>query len=151
MNGAKTDADTGISEMQDKLKQGEALFAEGKIEEAERCFSEILEHDPKSKEACNNLGVIAFQRQDTEQTILYFARALEIAPFYKDAILNYCDVLGSLSLAHEDIPFLEKVVQKYPDDRQISRLLHEARMTQQPRKKLQYCACPASSHFSKTL
>ena len=40
--------------MQNKLKEGEALFAEGKIEEAEKCFLEILNEDPKNKETYNN-------------------------------------------------------------------------------------------------
>ena len=39
---------------------------EGKIEEAEKCFLNILEHDPQNKEAFNNLGVIAFQGQEIE-------------------------------------------------------------------------------------
>ena len=133
--------------MQDKLKQGEALFAEGKIEEAEKCFLEILEHDHKNKEACNNLGVIVFQKQDAKQAIFYFTRALKIDPFYKDAVLNYCDVLGSLSLAHEAIPFLEKVVQKYPDDQQLSQLLHKASLTQQPRKKIAVLCLPGLQSF----
>lgn len=30
--------------MQNKTKEGEALFAEGRIEEAEKCFWEILKH-----------------------------------------------------------------------------------------------------------
>jgi len=133
--------------MQNKLKQSEALFAEGKIEDAEKCFFEILSEDPKNKEAHNNLGVIAFQRQDTEQAILHFTRSLEIDPFYKDAILNYCDMFGSLNLAYETIPFLEKVVQKYPDDREYSRLLHDARLTQQPRKKIAVLCLPGLQSF----
>ena len=44
--------------MQNKLKQGEALFAEGKIEETERCFSSLLEKNSEDEELLNNLGVI---------------------------------------------------------------------------------------------
>jgi len=133
--------------MEDIIRHGEELFAEGKIEEAENCFLDLLSKDSRQAEILNNLGVIAFQRQDTEQAILYFTRSLEIAPFYKDAVLNYCDVLGSLSLAHEAIPFLEKVVQNYPDDQELSRLLHEACLTQQARKKIAVLCLPGLQSF----
>ena len=43
--------------MEDKLKQGEALFAEGKVEEAEKCFLNFLEKNSEDVEALNNLGV----------------------------------------------------------------------------------------------
>ena len=36
--------------MEDKLKQGETLFAEGKIEEAEKFFLEILQQGTNNKE-----------------------------------------------------------------------------------------------------
>ena len=78
---------------------------------------------------------------------MHFTRALEIDPFYKDAVLYYCDVLGSLSLAYEAIPFLEKVVQKYPDDQQLSRLLHKSRLTQQPQEKIAVLCLPGLQSF----
>ena len=34
--------------MEGKPRQGEALFVEGKIEEAEECFFNLLEDDPKN-------------------------------------------------------------------------------------------------------
>jgi tetratricopeptide (TPR) repeat protein len=111
--------------MQNKLKQGEALFAEGKVEEAEKCFLEILNEYPENKEAYNNLGVIAFQKQDTEQAIQHLTMSLEIDLFYKDAILNYCNVLRSLNLAHEATPILEKAIERFPDDPQVKRLWDE--------------------------
>jgi len=43
--------------MENKLKEGEALFAEGKVEEAEKCFLSLLEENPQNEEVLNNLGV----------------------------------------------------------------------------------------------
>jgi len=48
--------------MKNKLKEGETLFADGKIDEAEKYFLSLVESDSDCKEAYNNLGVIAFQR-----------------------------------------------------------------------------------------
>lgn len=44
--------------MENKLKRSEALFAEGKIEEAEKCFLSLLEENPENEEVLNNIGVI---------------------------------------------------------------------------------------------
>jgi tetratricopeptide (TPR) repeat protein len=112
--------------MQNKLKEGEALFAEGKIEEAEKCFLEILDEDRKNKEAYNNLGVIAFQRQDIEQALEYFTKVLEIDPFHKDAILNYSALLKSTNRFYDSTPILEKAIERFPDDPQVKRLWDEA-------------------------
>ena len=112
--------------MQNGLKQGEALFAEGKIEEAEKCFLEILNEDPKNKEAYNNLGVISFQRQNIEQACARFMKALEIDPFYKYAVLNYSETLRALNPLHEAIPFLKNIIPKYPMDKELNNLLEEA-------------------------
>ena len=111
--------------MQNKLKQGEALFAEGKIEEAEKCFLEILKHDSKNKEIYNNLGVISFQRQDFEQALEYFTKVLEIDPFQKDAILNYSALLKSTNRFYDSTPILEKAIERFPDDPQVKRLWDE--------------------------
>ena len=55
--------------MNNKLKEGETLFADGKIDEAEKCFLSLIENDSDGKEAYNNLGVIAFQQDDKAITI----------------------------------------------------------------------------------
>jgi len=80
--------------MQDQLERGEALFAEGKLDEAEKCFLSVIEKDPNNKEAHNNLGVIAFQRQDIKKAQNYFLTALKLDPFYQDAIDNLIALRG---------------------------------------------------------
>jgi Flp pilus assembly protein TadD len=44
------------------LREGEALFSEGKIEEAERCFLDLLDNNPANPEILNNVGVIQYTR-----------------------------------------------------------------------------------------
>ncbi len=55
-----------------QLREGEALFSKGNIEEAEKLFLDLLENDPDNKEAYNNLGVISFQNRELEKAINYF-------------------------------------------------------------------------------
>ncbi len=108
--------------MKNTLSDGETLFAEGKIEEAEKCFLSLVENDSECKEAYNNLGVIAFQTNDKEKAIDYFTRSLEIDPLYKDAIVNYTNLLRSLDQLQIATPLLEKISELNPDDIEIKQL-----------------------------
>ena len=132
---------------EDLIKEGEALFAEGKIEEAERCFLKIVRYNSKNAEAYNNLGIIALQRQNIEQAFTYFTRALEVDPSYKYAVLNYSEILRIQDRLHIAIPILEKGIEKHPNDRELSQLLHEARLAQRPRTKIAVLCLPGLQSF----
>ncbi|MDH3892366.1 MAG: glycosyltransferase family 4 protein [candidate division Zixibacteria bacterium] len=73
---------------QEMIQQGEALFAEGRHDEAEKRFLEILKSDSSRKEVHNNLGVIAFEKNDMAQAAAYFEAALQIDPSYQDSLDN---------------------------------------------------------------
>ncbi len=118
---------TTDSNIENQLKEGEALFSEGKIEEAEKLFLVILESDQDNKEAYNNLGVISFQNREIEKAINYFDNSLRLDPLYKDAVLNYTCLLNELNLLHKGIPYLEEIVKAYPEDQEINQILEEAR------------------------
>ncbi|MCK4606504.1 MAG: tetratricopeptide repeat protein [candidate division Zixibacteria bacterium] len=74
--------------MHDAFKEGETLFAEGKVDEAEKRFIEILKSDSDRKEVHNNLGVIAFGKNDMIGAAAYFEAALRIDPAYRDSLDN---------------------------------------------------------------
>jgi tetratricopeptide (TPR) repeat protein len=113
--------------MNDKLKEGETLFADGKIDEAEKCFLSLVESDSDCKEAYNNLGVIAFKQDDKAKANDYFTRSLEIDPLDRDTIVNYTNLLRSLDQLPIVIPLLEKVVELNPEDKEIKQLLDDIR------------------------
>jgi tetratricopeptide (TPR) repeat protein len=113
--------------MDDQLKKGETLFADGRIDDAENCFLSVVEKDANNKEAHNNLGVVAIQKQDIKGAIECFTRSLELDPFYKEAIVNYTDLLGVLNQPQIAVPFLEKILEINPDDEEISQLLEDIR------------------------
>jgi len=116
-----------VIQMENQLKQGETLFAEGRIDEAVEFFLSVVEKDKNNKEAYNNLGVIAIQKRDIKSAIECFARSLEIDPFYKVAIINYTDLLKVLNQSHIAIPLLEKIIEKDPNDKEIHQLLEDIR------------------------
>lgn len=133
--------------MNNKLKEGETLFADGMIEEAERCFLSLVENNSNCKEAYNNLGAIAFQRNDATSAIDYFTRSLEIDPFYKDAVINYTDLLNTLGQVHLAIPLLEKIVENDPSDNDVTNILKKMSSINKNKSKLAIICLPGLESF----
>ncbi|ODS32180.1 MAG: GDP-mannose:cellobiosyl-diphosphopolyprenol alpha-mannosyltransferase [Candidatus Scalindua rubra] len=133
--------------MNNKLTEGETLFAKGKIEEAEECFLSIVENGLNNKEVYNNLGVIAFQKEDTKKAIDYFTRSLEIDPLYRDAIVNYTNLLRTLNQLHIAVPLLEKIAEINPNDKEIIQLLEDIRSTPPSRSKIAILCLPGFESF----
>lgn len=130
-----------MSSAETKLKEGESLFAEGKVLEAEQIFLALLENDLICERAYNNLGVISIQKEDIKSAIDYFTKALEIDPFYKDAIVNYTELLSSMDQSHIAMPLLEKLVENGPADKEITDLFENICVSDQARSKVAFI-CP---------
>ena len=137
--------------MENKLKEGEILFADGKIDEAEEFFLSAIEQDANNKEAYNNLGVVAIQKEDAKSAVDYFTRSLEIDPFYKAAIINYTDLLSTLNQLHIAIPLLEKLVEKDPNDEEIANLLENIRPSNHVRPKIAVICAAGIEKFLKDI
>lgn len=105
--------------MEDKLKQGETLFIEGKIDEAEKCFLDILKQDPKNAEAFNNLGAIHYNSDNINDAEIFFLKALEIKDNYLDALLNLADLYQNAKRWEETTCILEKTIEIINDDYNI--------------------------------
>lgn len=112
--------------MSELLTEAEQLYNLGQVDSARKRFEEILQNEPGNKEVLNNLGVLAFEENRIGDAARYFTQALEIDPFYKDAIFNICDLLrenGNLDAAGS---LLEMAVIKYPDDTELADLRDES-------------------------
>ncbi len=114
--------------MNNTLNDGEILFADGKIEEAEQYFLFEAENGSNRKEAYNNLGVIAFQNNHSKKAIDYFTKSLEIDPLYRDAVLNYTSLLRTLNQVHIAAPLLEQNAKIKPNDKEITQLLESIKV-----------------------
>src|SRR5215471_21475111 len=66
--------------LQAKLNQGMALHRQGKLADAERCYSEVLQWQPNHFDALHLLGVIAHQTRRTEQGVELIKRAIALDP-----------------------------------------------------------------------
>ncbi|MBN1211065.1 MAG: glycosyltransferase [candidate division Zixibacteria bacterium] len=141
----------------DAIKKGEELFARGQIEDAEKHFHDIILQNPEQKEAYNNLGVIALQKQDIEQAIEYFTRSLAIDPFYKDALLNYSELARTVKSPSARI-ILKRYLSRYPQDKDVTRVLAEIDADFHKKGKIAFLTLPRwnsflpdiVNHFQKT-
>ena len=78
--------------LQADIEQGEYLYEEGRIEEAETLFAALLKRAPDDCRILNNLGVAAFAREDIAQSLHYFMKVLQIDPSSRDALANIADI-----------------------------------------------------------
>jgi len=133
--------------MENRIREGEAHFSAGRIWEAERCFLEILNQKPDDRVAYNNLGVVAFHKENGDEAIEYFRKALEIDPFYKEALLNIGNVLKQLNRLPEILPVLEKAGARFLEDEDIRRLLEEIAGDGKPKRKIAFLCVSGFQSF----
>ena len=138
---------TTSSLIKQQIQQGEALFSEGKIEEAENHFRNLLNQYPENPDILNNLGVISHTRENIEGSIDYFTKALQIDPYNKDALMNYSGLLKELGLVKEIEPMIKNAVEKFPGDEELCQLLNESRSAIQPKPKVGVFCLPGLQSF----
>lgn len=117
--------------MSETLDYGEKLFAEGMIEESKFVFYEILKEEPENLDALNYLGIIAYQEGSLEDSTRFFKKALSIDPYYKSTVLNICEVYRNINNLSSVRPYLKKIIEKYPDDEKLQKLLEDADNTEE--------------------
>jgi len=70
------------------LEKAKALQAGGHFEQAERCYRQLLERDPKSVRALNNLGVLYETQKRMTEAEWAYRRAIEVNPTLAPAHYN---------------------------------------------------------------
>ena len=113
--------------MQQSIEQlavrAEQLENDGKLEDAESAYREILKIDPRSIAALNRLGAIEVRRGQFSAGIRYYKRALELNPSEFATNLN----LGIAFIKKQDyasaVPPLERAAQAAPESFQARELL----------------------------
>ncbi len=102
------------------IRQGETLFAEGRLEEAAKRFRAALKGDPRNADAHNNLAVVAMRQNNLEVATTHLVDCLRIDPYNRDAVLNCTEVFKLLKQPHLARPVLEHFLEKHPNDPEIS-------------------------------
>ena len=90
-----------MNTIENNLKEGETLFADGRIDEAAKCFKSILQNDPQNVKALNNLGVIYIQKKDYKAWVGTLLKALENNPEDDDVNMNLQSLINNELVQNE--------------------------------------------------
>jgi tetratricopeptide (TPR) repeat protein len=109
--------------IEERAIRAEQFEHEGKWDDAESAYREILKIDPQSIAALNRLGAIEVQRGRFEAGIQYYKQALAFNPSEFATNLN----LGIAYIKRKDyetaVPPLERAAQAAPENFQVQELL----------------------------
>ena len=101
--------------IQKKLEEGIAFHQEGKKEDAERCYREVLQQAPNQPDALNLLGVLAAGEGLLGLAIDLVERALRVRPKDPNILNNRGQVQWELRRFDDSRDSLERAVALKPD------------------------------------
>ena len=104
-----------INSNQQKLQQAVTAHKEGKLEEAESVYREILEIEPTQLDANNNLGVLLYETNRLEEAEKIIKKAIELMPNYAVAHNNLGNTQKSLSKLEEAETSYKKAIELKPN------------------------------------
>ena len=92
----------------DKIKEGEAFFTEGKIQDAIAVFETVLSKEPLNFEALNNLGVIYHSLGKDQDAEPCFKKASAANNDYLDPLFNLADLYQNENRWEEASEYLNR-------------------------------------------
>ena len=82
------------------------LHKQGKLDEAQKLYLQILNKNPNDLNALNLLGMLKTQKKDFESAIYYLEKACKLTE-------DYFDIFFNLALAYKNNGQIEKAIQNY--------------------------------------
>ncbi|MCG8360255.1 MAG: sulfotransferase [Kiloniellales bacterium] len=98
-----------------KLQEGVALQKSGELLRAARCYSAVLETEPRNPDAWHLLGTIEIQRQNLEQAFGLVRKALAIDPENATYHHNLAYLMGAVGRLDEAVAHYRRAVALKPD------------------------------------
>jgi tetratricopeptide (TPR) repeat protein len=103
--------------------RGQLALQNGKLDEAEKAFREVLQIDPQSGAAYTNLGVVYMRRKQWGKAVSTLEKAERLMPQAAGVRLNIGLAYYRQNEFLKAIPSLESVVREHPDGVQARYLL----------------------------
>jgi tetratricopeptide (TPR) repeat protein len=104
----------GVSSLEENAStlndRGVDLYAQGKYDEAIKCYDEAIEIDPQSSLAWNNKGAALFSLGKYDEALQAYDRAIEIAPKYASAWNNKGSALYNEGKYNEAIQAYDRAI-----------------------------------------
>ena len=91
-----------------------ALSSTGQGDDALSIFDEILETEDAAPLDYYNAGVLLYQAEQFEQAAVGFAKALERAPMYRDAVQNLVQSFSAMEDYEAQVPYSERLLELDP-------------------------------------
>ncbi|TAN45969.1 MAG: glycosyltransferase [Nitrospirae bacterium] len=104
---------------------GERLFSQGYSEGAEEVFIQVLELCDEYVKPLNNLGVIYWNRGDSDKATEYFLKALKVDPYDRDSVMNRAAVLSATGKREDARDLLGDYMRHCPEDNEVFGLLNQ--------------------------
>jgi tetratricopeptide (TPR) repeat protein len=111
-----------------RLRQGEALFQEGRLQESEATFREVLSVHPDHAIAHSNLAGALWDQGQHEEALRHLIRAMEIAPDDRDVIWNLGQILVALGRHDEVMQIYSEYLDAHPEEWEMEAMLRQWQM-----------------------
>ena len=98
------------------LQRGLEAHGTGRLDDAAVAYREVLVHDPQSKFAYHNLGLIEQTREHPEAAEAYYRLALGIDPNFTSALFNLAILRTQAGAFQEAIDLYQKVIELEPEN-----------------------------------
>ena len=98
---------------------GMALFAAGRLDEAEASFRRALALDPRDAEVLNNLGNLELRRGQHGEAVAHFRAALEAQPLHYRALYSLGMTLAQDGALDQALPLVETALRVAPNEAAI--------------------------------
>ncbi len=99
----------------DQLEKAAEYEKEGKRDEAEKIYRDILKQDPDHVEASRLLAGIAAGYEQYREALIFLRRAIELSPDYSRAWVDLANVQRKMEDYDDAIASAEKVIELAPD------------------------------------
>ena len=97
------------------LKTAITTHQNGKLEEAEILYREVLSTEPKQSDANHNLGLILTSKDKIEEALILFKVATEINPNIEQYWISYIDALIKQNRLEEAETTCKKILSQQPE------------------------------------
>jgi tetratricopeptide (TPR) repeat protein/DNA-binding beta-propeller fold protein YncE len=102
-------------DIKSRLELGVLYSMNGKIDDAEKLFKEVLEIEPNEPSALNNLGNIKYLKKEYNKAIEYYLKASFVDPYDANILINIARSYTVLGKKEEARNFFNKAVSINPE------------------------------------
>lgn len=98
-----------------RMNEALALHAQGALDQAENMYWSVLKLQRNHPDALHMMGVLKFQRRDTQMAVRFFQRAVAVRPDFPDALNNLAGVHLHLGNAKEALILAQRALLTHAD------------------------------------